>query len=221
MPRRGLVLVGRVDEDGEVVEERLFRSARLTGMELDPGPAHLHARTPGRAGRRGTEPERAVLRRRRLGIGGAERDVVEVVVEVGVCLDETERDAFCQLEVRLALAPPLDVEAFGQLGQRALEIAHPEGDVLERTALPRRVGGEERQLPAPRVGADERERIGPVDHVHPEMRDRKARDGVAVREPVGDVIESFRVHDRRCSPGARAVSRSARSGRCSPPRTFA
>ena len=76
--------------------------------------------------------------------------------------------------------------------------------MLERTALPRPVGGEERQLPAPRVGADERERVRPVDHVHPEMADDEVGDGVAVGEPVGDVVEGLRVHDRRSSPCALA-----------------
>ena len=77
--------------------------------------------------------------------------------------------------------------------------------MLERAAFPRPVGGEERQLPAPRVCADERERIRPVDHVHPEVRDRKARDGVAIREPVGHVVEGLRVHDWRSSPARRCL----------------
>ena len=109
-------------------------------------------------------------------------------------LDEADRDAFAELEVRLALAPALDLEALRQSGERLLEIVHAQRDVLERAALPRTVRGEERELPAPRVGADERERVRPVDHVHPEMRNRKARDGVAIREPVGDVVEGLRVH---------------------------
>ena len=45
--------------------------------------------------------------------------MVEVVVEVGVGLDETERDTLAELEVRLALAPAVDLEALGQPGQRA------------------------------------------------------------------------------------------------------
>jgi hypothetical protein len=85
--------------------------------------------------------------------------VVEVVVELGVRFHQTDRDTFPELEVRLALAPPLDLEAVRQLGERPVEVADAQGDVLERATLPRAVGGEERQLPAPRVGADERERV--------------------------------------------------------------
>ena len=198
--RRGLVFVGRVDEHGEVVEERPFRRPRLAGLELDPRPADLDARAPGRAGRCGAEAEGAVLRCRRLRIGGAERDVIEVVVEVGLGLDEAERDAFCHLEVRLALTPPLDLEVVRQLRERVFEVVHAKGDVFERTALAWRFGREERQLPAPRVGADERERVGAVDHVHSEVRYRKARYRVAIREPVGDMVESLRVHDRCSTP---------------------
>ena len=48
-------------------------------------------------------------------------------------------------------------------------------DVLERPALARPVCGEERQLPAPCVGAYQREGIRPVDHVHPEVPDDEIR----------------------------------------------
>ena len=158
---------------------RWLRSGR-SGAPGSPGWNSIHAPptstrgqpdAPGGAAPKPSEPYSDAVA---CGIGGAERDVVEVVVEVGVGLDETERDAFAELEVRLALAPPLDLEAVRQLGQRPLEIVHPQRDVLERAALARAFGCEERQLPAPRVGADERERVGPVDHVHPEMRDAKS-----------------------------------------------
>ena len=146
--------------------------------------------------------------------------MVEVVVEVGLGLDEPERDALCQLEVRLALAPPLDLEVVGQLSKRALEVADAQRDVLERPTFPRSVGREECQLPAACIGADERERVRPVDHVHPEVADGEIRDGIAVGEPVGDVVEGLRVHDRRV-PRRAAIIRSARSGRCSRPRISA
>src|SRR6185437_9721388 len=64
----------------------------------------------------------------------------------------------------------------------------------ERTTLARAVGREERQLASSRVRADERERIGPVDHVHAEMRREEADDRVAVGNPVRDVVELRRVH---------------------------
>ncbi len=61
--------------------------------------------------------------------------------------------------------------------------------MLEGPALTRAFGGEQGQLAAPRVGADERERVGPVDHVHSEVPHREVGHGIAVREPVGDVVE--------------------------------
>jgi hypothetical protein len=104
-----------------VIEERLLRRSRPAGLELDPGSTHFDARTVRRTWRSGPEAERTVLRGRRLRIGRAQRNVVEVVVEVGVGLDETERNTFAQLEVRLALAPPLDLEVGRQLGERLVE----------------------------------------------------------------------------------------------------
>ena len=109
--------------------------------------------------------------------------MVEVVIEVGLRLHETEGDALVQFEKRLALSPPLDLETVRQLGERLLEVAHPQGHVLERAAFPRSFRREERQLSAARVGADERERVGAVDDVHPEMTDGEVRQVLAgVRE---------------------------------------
>ena len=142
--------------------------------------------------------------------------MVEVVVEIRLRLDEAERDALAELEVRLALAPALDVEAVGQLGERPLEVSHPQRDVLERAALPRRLCSEERQLAAPRVGADEREGVRAVDHVHAEMSHREVRDGIAIREPVGDVVERLRVHGYA---RGRLLLDAAGSGRCARSRT--
>ena len=139
--------------------------------------------------------------------------MVEVVVEIGLGLDETERDAFAQLEVRLTFAPALDREPVGKPGQRLREVAHTQRDMLDRAALPWSVGREQGQLPAPGVRADERERVGPVDHVHPEMPDGEVRQGVAIREPVGDVVERERSHV------AGSAIRSARCGRRSRRRT--
>src|SRR5262245_53654120 len=127
-----------------MVEERLSRRARLARLELDPCSANLDPRTAGPARRGGAEAEGAVLRRGRLRIGGAQRDVVEVVVEVGLGLDEPEHDAFAELEIRLAFAPSLDLETVRQLRERLVEVVHPEGDMLEHTALPRAFGSEER-----------------------------------------------------------------------------
>jgi hypothetical protein len=99
-----------------------------------------------------------------------------------------------------ALAASLDLEAVRERRESPLEITHAQRDVLERAAIPRSVGREERQLPPPRVRTHERERVRPVDHVHPEMGHREVRDRIAVREPVGDVVEGLRVHAGRCLP---------------------
>ena len=53
---------------------------------------------------------------------------------------------------------------------------------------------EQRQLPAPRVRADERERILPVDDVHPDVARQEIDDRLAVRDPEGDVIQGLGPH---------------------------
>jgi len=94
--RLGDVLVRGVDEDGEVVEQRLLRGARVALVELDVGAADLDA---GRAGRAGVgtleaEPEVGV---RGLARGrGPERDVIEVVLDVRRRLDEAQAEPYDQ-----------------------------------------------------------------------------------------------------------------------------
>jgi hypothetical protein len=66
--------------------------------------------------------------------------------------------------------------------------------VLQRTALPRPFGVEERQLPAPRIGADQGEPVGLVDHVHPEVLHREVGDPIAVGHPERNVVEGLRIH---------------------------
>src|SRR3954454_20427818 len=53
----GDVLLGGVDEDCEMVQERSLRIARPALVELDEGPADLDPRLLRRAGRRVAEPE--------------------------------------------------------------------------------------------------------------------------------------------------------------------
>ncbi len=70
--RRLDVLLGRVDEDGEVVEQRPLGSAGVALLELDVGAADLDARTAGRAGRRRAR-SRASVYSSAVAAGSAER----------------------------------------------------------------------------------------------------------------------------------------------------
>jgi hypothetical protein len=138
--------------------------------------------------------------------------VVEVVVEIRLGFHESESDALAELEVRFAVSSPLDLEPFGERCERPIEVPHAQSNMLERAALARAVGGEESQLAPARVGTDERKGVRPVDHMHAEVSDGEVRHGVAVCEPVRDVVEGLRVHDGRIPP-APMVTRSARCGR--------
>jgi hypothetical protein len=106
-----------------------------------------------------------------------------------------EAHAFCaDVEVRLSRARTLDVDPAGQLGERRVEIGDAQRNMLQRTALPWTLSREERELAPPRVRAEQRELVGLVDHVHPEVRREEVRDGLALREPVRDMVELRRVH---------------------------
>jgi len=67
-------------------------------------------------------------------------------------------------------------------------------DAPERSLLARPLRLEERQLAAPGVGADEREALGALDHVHAEVGGREVGDPIAVGDPERDVVEAGRVH---------------------------
>ena len=66
--------------------------------------------------------------------------------------------------------------------------------MLEGTLLARPFGAEERQLAPPGIGADQREVVLPVDDVHPEPGGEGLGDGLAIREPEGDMVKRLRVH---------------------------
>jgi hypothetical protein len=106
----------------------------------------------------GVEPELDVLVSRPLRIGRDQRDVVEVVLDLGRRLDESHADAVSEVEVC--------ARAVRKRRAGGLEIGDPQGDVLERAALARAFGLEERQLSVARVRPDEREPLGPIDDVH-------------------------------------------------------
>src|SRR5664279_6137140 len=112
-----------------MVQQRLLRRARLPRVELDPRSADLDARSAGRPGRSRREAELSVRRRRLLRIRGEEGDVVEVVLDVGRGLDEPEPHAFGQLEVRLAVARAIELEACRQLRQCGGEAGDAERNV--------------------------------------------------------------------------------------------
>ena len=122
--------------------------------------------------------------------------MVEVVLHLGRRLDEPETDALAQVEVHLAGPRPLEIELVGQALERLLEIGDAKSDVLQGAALARTVRSEEGQLAATRTRADEREAIRPVDHVHADVRGQEAGNRIAIRDPVGDVVELVRVHPR-------------------------
>jgi hypothetical protein len=150
-------------------------------VELDEGPADLDA---GGAVRR--EAVAHVVARGRLGSGRPERDVVEVVLDVGRRLDEGEGDALGDLE---------DLRrAVGKLGTGGREVGDPQADMLERTLLTRAFGVEERQLATAGVASDQREVVLAGDHVHPQMPFEEGGDRIAVGDPERDVVECLRLH---------------------------
>src|SRR3954451_6432435 len=164
-------------------------------MELDPRPTDLHAWSPGAPGSSGRETERAVRLRRGLRVLREERDVIEVVLDIGISLDEPQPDALSSdVEVRGAVAATLDRHLARQLVERRAETRDTERDVLQRTAFARPVGIAERDLSATRVRPEQREPVGAFDDMHADVGGNEIRDGVAVRNPVGDMIELRGVH---------------------------
>src|SRR2546426_7562024 len=128
-------------------------------MEFHVGAADLDAWMT-LAGTLGSiETERPVVLRRLLGVDRIQRDVVEVVLHIRRRFDKAHSNALAEL----------DLNTIGKLDARTIEIRHAQRNVLERTLLPWTLGVEERQLSAPRIGADQRERILPVDDVHSDM----------------------------------------------------
>src|SRR5918994_1547380 len=176
-----------------MVEQRLLGSARVAGMELDESAGDFDARRPGFTGLRRVEAVVAVPRSRLVGVGGEERDVVEVVVGLSRGLDEPDPDVVTEVEERHPVLP-LDPKVVRKLGQRRVEVVHAQRHVLQRTAFARRFRVEERQLPLQRIATDEGEAIGALDNVHPDVVGEEARDAIAVLQPESDVIESLGAH---------------------------
>ena len=194
LARLGDVLVGRVDLDGEVVQERELGIARLALVELDECASDLDARCARRARRGGREPELLVGLGSFLRRGRPERDVVEVVLDLRRRLDEPEPEPFVHVEVDGAVAP-LELDAV-HLSEGPLEARDPQRDVLERAGLARPLGFEQGQLSAARVRSDERERVGAVHDVHADPLRDEVGDAVPVRDPERDVVEGLGRHGR-------------------------
>jgi hypothetical protein len=100
--------------------------------------------------------------------------VVEIELRVGRRLDQLDLEPLAQIDD--GLTP----------GERG----HAQPDPLQRPALARPVGVEDRQLPAACVAAaQEREAVGLLDHPQPEQLDARSRHPPAVRGPECDVVE--------------------------------
>src|SRR5439155_14753765 len=65
---------------------------------------------------------------------------------------------------------------------------------LERAWLARPLRREQRQLAAPRVGADERERVRAIHDVHADLSGDEVGDDVPVRDPERDMVQGLRRH---------------------------
>ena len=170
-----------------MVEERTLRLPGLPVMELDERAAHLD---PPLAARGKAEVAVALGRLHRL--GREEGDVVEVVLDVGLRLDEPEPKTFVHVEVRRAVVT-VDLDPL-EPAERLSQVVDPQRDVLESPLLPRPFLCKERELAAACVRADERELVGALDHVHREPLREEVRDRVAVGHPERNVVESLEPH---------------------------
>jgi hypothetical protein len=93
------VLFGGVDEHSQVVQQRPLGVSRIARVELDMGPADLDTRIAfvARVGR--CEPQLLVLARGTLRVVCVERNMVEVVLDVGRRLDEPNPHSLAELDL--------------------------------------------------------------------------------------------------------------------------
>src|SRR5207302_8020587 len=127
--------------------------------------------------------------RGRLRVTREERDVIQVVLDVGRRFDE--RDA----------NPAAGVEDLGrairQLRAGRREDGYTQRNMPEGARLARPLCIEERQLPAARIRAQEREVVLVRDTVHSEMLLEERGDRLAVGDPERHMIEGLRLHGAR------------------------
>src|SRR5204863_8161982 len=116
-----------------------------------------------------------------------------------------EPETLAYVEVRLSGTGSVDLEPFRQTFDRAREVGDAQRDVLQRSAFPRALGLEQRQLAAPGIRPDERELVGALDHVHPEIRGDEAGDGIAVGDPKRDMVECAGPHAATIPIGSRVT----------------
>ena len=119
--------------------------------------------------------------------------MVEVVGDALVHLDEREPQPAGGVERGRAVAA-LDREARRQRRERLVEVEDAQAHAAERAWLALPLRGEERQLAAPGIRADERELVRAVDHVHADVRGEEVRERVAVLDPERHVVERLDLH---------------------------
>ena len=133
------------------------------------------------------------------------------MVEVEVLaprLHQPQRHAGRGLERRHAVTLCRRLER--KRGEHRLEVLHPQDHPLERPALARAVGVEERQLAELRVDSDQREGVGLLDHVHAEVVAQERGQWPAIVDPEGHVVQAGgfegRGHSHAFTPGKRFQS---------------
>jgi hypothetical protein len=190
---RSPVLFGGVDEHGQVIEQWSLGVSRVALVELDERAGDFDARRTGVGRRCLGEAVVSIPRGRFLRIGREQRDVVEVVVRVGLRLDEADVNVVTEVEERRPVLS-LDRKIVRKLRECRVEVVDAQRNVLQRAALPRPFRFEEGQLALACVSADPGEALGALAHVHADVVGEEVRDPIAVFEPESDVVESLWAH---------------------------
>src|SRR3954452_172634 len=187
---------GRVDEHGEVVEQlalALLAAAALEADDLVGDRGDAVAAVEAELG----EPLGA-----HRGVGHAQDDVVEVVVEVVRILDEAHAQAAGSGEGHQAGARALEVDdGVAEAPGRRLEVVDAQDDALEHARVARALGVEERELAAAGIGADEGEVVGALDLVRAGAIEQESGQGRPLVGPEGDVVEGPQLGNSSCPTG--------------------
>jgi hypothetical protein len=171
-PRLVDVLTGRLDTEPEMVQKGPLGLPGIPLLENEVGVARLEPTVLG------GEAELGELGECALRVAQAKRDMVEI------------GHRLFRLDPEQGHVPRPDNVLVGTGCLRR----HANSDLREDSSLAGTLGREQRELPAASVSADEGELVGPLDHVHAELRDEELREGVTVLDPQGDVVESFDLH---------------------------
>ena len=160
----GLVLVDRVDEDADVVEERPLRLARVA-----------------RRGARGTRRRPRAARR------PTRREAERLPAARPPPPDRADTSATWSRSSSESVSA--STSTISSPSPRSTTGSRPSSDETRSPirasapALARPLGVEERQLAAARVGAEQREAVGLLDHAHAEPLDRGRRPCARGRRP--------------------------------------